>query len=84
MPGNDVGYCKRLARTGDPEQSLVGVRLEPLEQVIDGLRLVALGLEIGVQLKHLSPFSGTFCSPETAGRIDPNHKYSQFDGGGNH
>jgi hypothetical protein len=43
---NDVGDRERLARAGDTQQDLIAIAaLEPIEELNDRLRLIALGLE---------------------------------------
>ena len=55
--GDDIRHGERLAGTGHAEQDLIAqAHVEALRQLLDGLRLVAGGLELGVQLKvHTDP-----------------------------
>ena len=55
--GDDIRHGERLAGTGHAEQDLIAqAHIEALRQLLDGLRLVAGGLELGVQLKvHTGP-----------------------------
>jgi len=51
-PLDDVGHGEGLAGAGDAQQGLVPVAaLQSLHQPVDGLRLVAHGLEVGNDLK---------------------------------
>ena len=51
--GNHIGNCKCFSRTGCPQQDLfLFSRLNSLDQFIDGLRLIALGLIAGNQFKQ--------------------------------
>ncbi len=48
--GDDVGHGEGLARAGDAEQHLIAlVRLQPRDQFVDGLGLIAGGLEVALQ-----------------------------------
>ena len=49
---DDVGHGEGLARTGDAQQRLVMVAAQkPLDQSVDGLRLIAGRLIFGMQLE---------------------------------
>jgi hypothetical protein len=50
--GDALRHREGLARSGDPEQHLRGVpAVEPLDELVDGARLVAAQLEVGHQLE---------------------------------
>ena len=52
-----LGHRERLARAGDAQQHLIALlRLHPLDQLPDRLRLVALGLELRHDLERPSAF----------------------------
>ena len=55
--GDDICHGERLAGAGHAEQDLIAqAHVKPLRQLLDGLRLVAGGLKLGVQLKvHTEP-----------------------------
>ena len=56
-PSNDVRYCERLAAPRHSEEGLEPVAAcDPFGKLADGLRLVAVGLELGCQREqaHLS------------------------------
>jgi hypothetical protein len=82
--GDDVGNGKRFARAGNAQKGLVRAGFKPFHQFGYSLRLVAFWLEIRVQLKHVSPFSGLFCAFSAINQINPECQYNHFDSGGNH
>ena len=52
---DDVGHGERLARAGHAHEHLVlRCRAEPVDEGVDGLRLIAGGLEGGDELEHFS------------------------------
>ncbi len=62
-----LGHGEGLARAGDAEQHLrVVVALDALDQLLDRLRLVALGLEVGDDLERHAAFG--FLRPRRAMR----------------
>ena len=72
QPLDDVGHGEGLARTGHPEQGLVGqARIEPPYQAFDSARLVTGRLELRRQTKGLAHHDSCWGTPPRSGRLAP-------------